>query len=66
VYFIDPSGQRFEHAGMQAFRQADNEVGVAYLSDREGGLADCTFVYRTPTLLILVPVEFELQDIPLP
>jgi len=66
AYFIDPSGQRFEHAGMQAFRQADNEVGVAYLSDREGGLADCTFVYRTPTLLILVPVEFELQDIPLP
>jgi len=66
AYFVAPDGQRFEHAGMQAFRQADNEVGVAYLSDREGGLADCKFIYKTPTLLMLVPVEFELKDIPLP
>jgi hypothetical protein len=66
AYFLDPDGQRFEHAGLQAFRQAANEVGVAYLSDRPGGLADCTFVYKTPTLLLQVPVEFELCDIPLP
>lgn len=66
AYFIGPDGQRFEHAGMQAFRQAANEVGVAYLSDRQDGLAGCTFVYKTPAVLMEVPVEFELKEIPLP
>lgn len=66
AYFVAPDGQRFEHAGLQAFRQAANEVGVAYLSDREGGLAGCKFIYKTPALLIQVPVAFEVQEIPLP
>lgn len=66
AYFVAPDGERFEHAGLQAFRQADNEVGVAYLSDRDGGLADCKFVYKTPALLIQLPVAFELKDLPLP
>lgn len=66
AYFIGPDGQRFEHVGQQAFRQAENEVGVAYLSDRETGLADCKFVYKTPAVLIQMPVAFELKDIPLP
>ncbi len=66
AYFVAPDGQRFEHAGLQAFRQADNEVGVAYMSDRDGGLAGCKFVYKTPALLIQLPVAFELKDIPLP
>ncbi len=66
AYFVAPGGERFEHAGLQAFRQADNEVGVAYLCDRDGGLAGCKFVYKTPALLIQVPVAFELKDIPLP
>ena len=66
AYFIGPDGQRFEHVGQQAFRQTENEVGVAYLSDRENGLADCKFVYKTPAVLIQMPVAFELKDIPLP
>ncbi len=66
AYFLGPDGQRFEHVGLQAFRQAENEVGVAYLSDREGGLAGCKFVYKTPAVLIQMPVPFELKDIPLP
>jgi len=66
AYFVAPDGQRFEHAGLQAFRQAANEVGVAYLTDRDGGLAGCKFVYKTPALLIQTPVAFELKEIPLP
>jgi len=66
AYFLGPDGKRFEHVGQQPFRQAENEVGVAYLSDREGGLADCTFVYKTPAVLIQMPVAFQLKDIPLP
>jgi len=66
AYFIGPDRQRFEHVGQQAFRQTENEVGVAYLSDRENGLADCKFVYKTPAVLIQMPVAFELKDIPLP
>lgn len=66
AYFVAPDGQRFEHVGQQAFRQAENEVGVGYLSDREGGLAGCKFVYKTPAVLIQMPVAFQLKDIPLP
>jgi len=66
AYFVGPDGQRFEHAGLQAFRQAENEVGAGYLSDREGGLAGCKFVYKTPAILIQMPVAFELKNIPLP
>lgn len=66
AYFLDPDGHRFEPVGMQAFRQTGNEVGVAYSSSRQQGLAGCKFVYKTPTLLITTPIEFELKDIPLP
>ena len=66
AYFVGPDGQRIEHAGLQAFRQDENEVGVAYLCDRENGLTGCKFVYKTPAVLIQMPVAFELKDIPLP
>lgn len=66
AYMLDPEGERIENAGSQATRQGSDEVGVAYLFDREAGLEGCKFIYKTPSLLINVPVQYELKDIPLP
>jgi hypothetical protein len=66
AYLVNASGERIEHDGYQAFRQAADEVGVAYLFGLAKGLEGCKFVYQTPALLINMPVEYELKDIPLP
>jgi hypothetical protein len=66
AYLLDPQGQRVDHVGMQATLQREDEVGVAYLFDREQGVKGCKFVYRTPTTIVQLPVQYELKDIELP
>lgn len=66
AYLLDAAGKRLDHAGLQAFRQAADEVGVAYLLDPDRGLKGLKFVYQTPAMLVKMPVTFELQDLPLP
>jgi hypothetical protein len=67
AYLLDSDGNRVEHAGLQATRQAETEVGVAYLlEDIEGGLEGCKFVYKTPAAIVKMPVKYELKDIQLP
>ncbi len=39
---------------------------MAYIFARERGLADHTFVYRTPTTVTEVALDFELKDLDLP
>ena len=46
--------------------RATEEVGVAYQFPLPDGLTGCRFVYRTPAMMIEMPVEYELKDIPLP
>ncbi len=57
--------ERVAFAGLETTRQAENEVGVAYLFDVPD-LAGATFVYKTPTVLIDATVDYELRDIKLP
>ncbi|HEU0067833.1 MAG TPA: hypothetical protein VFQ26_01050, partial [Nitrospiraceae bacterium] len=66
AYLLDAKGQRMENVGLQATRQETNEVGVAFLFDLPDGAKGCKFVYKTPALLLQLPVEFELKDIDLP
>ncbi len=66
AYLLDPEGERVDHAGMQATLQRDDEVGVAYLFDREQGIEGCKFVYKTPVVIVSMPVGYQLKDIPLP
>lgn len=66
AYLLDANGQRVENFGMQAFRQARDEVGVAYLFDGEVGLAGCKFAYRTPVVIVNMPIEYELKGLELP
>jgi hypothetical protein len=65
AYLLDPEGQRVDHDGMQATLQREDEVGVAYLFDREN-LDGCKFVYRTPVVIVAMPVAYRLEEIPLP
>ncbi len=66
AYLLDPEGEKIDNVGLQTYRQDANEVGVGYLFDREDGLKGCKLVYKTPVLIMRMPVEYELKDIDLP
>jgi hypothetical protein len=63
---VDPQGKKIDNDGFQAYRQNVNEIGVAYMFVREEGLKGCKLVYKTPALIVKMPVEYELKDIVLP
>lgn len=66
AYLVDGKGRKLENASYQSTRQGTNEVGVAYLFDLPGGPDGYKFVYKTPALVLQLPVEYELKDIELP
>lgn len=66
AYLLNKDGIQLENVGLQATRQGTNEVGVAYLFDLPDGPEGCKFVYKTPALILQLPVEYELKDIELP
>jgi hypothetical protein len=66
AFLFDTKGTKLDNVGMQATRQGTNEVGVAYLFDLPNGPEGCKFVYKTPALILQLPVEYELKDIELP
>ncbi len=66
AFLTDKDGTKLENVGLQATRQGTNEAGVAYLFDLPDGPAGCKFVYKTPALVLQLPVEYELKDIELP
>ena len=45
--------------------RTDNEFGIAYLFVVED-IAKYKLVYKTPVLILEVPIEYEIKDIPLP
>ena len=58
--------ETIRYAAMETTRETENEVGVAYLFDVPDGLKGYTFVYRTPTAIVSMPLEYELKDLELP
>lgn len=66
AYLVDASGKQVKHAGLEASRQDANEVALTYLfpAATEGGFAK--FVYRTPAVMMELPVKFEVREVPLP
>jgi hypothetical protein len=59
-------GKQIKPDGYETTRQTENEVGIAYLFDVAEGLAGKTFVYQTATVLMNLPLEYQLRDLPLP
>lgn len=66
AFIVDGKGQRIGHAALEATRQAANEVGVSYYYPLKDGLKGCRFVYRSPSMILELPVEYEIKNIPLP
>ncbi|HZZ27752.1 MAG TPA: hypothetical protein VFE46_07055 [Pirellulales bacterium] len=66
VYLLGPDHNRIDHAGFHTTERTGNEIGVIYQFELPGGMEGCTFVYRSPTSLHLLPVEYELKNLQLP
>ena len=60
------NNEQLNNLGMTQRTRQENEVGFSYLFDLPGGPTGCRFVYKTPSLLIQVPITFEMRDLPLP
>ena len=65
---VDKKGEPLDNAGFETTLQTEDEVGFAYFYELPEGrdLKDYTWVYRTPASIIAVPVEFKLENVPLP
>lgn len=66
AYAVDSDGKRLNNLGLEETRRSQNEIGIAYLFDLPNKGEGCKFVYKTPALLLEVPVEYEIKDIELP
>jgi hypothetical protein len=60
-----PDGKPIAPAGFES-DGIEGGIEATYYFNRKEGLEGCTFVYSTPAVLLNVPVEYELKDLPLP
>jgi len=66
AHIIDAQGVKIDNIGLEETRREEDEAGVAYLFELPAGPKGCKFVYQTPALILQLPIEYELKDIPLP
>ncbi len=64
--FEDASGNRIEAGGLEQTLHTKDEIGINYLFDLPDGPQDLSFVYRTPLVILELPVEYEFRDLSLP
>jgi len=62
----DKAGETLPNIGLETYLQTENAFGIAYLFDPPDGITGQTFLYETPTMILSVPVEYELKDLDLP
>jgi len=60
-----PDKKTIPYAGLETTRETETEVGMAYYFDVPD-LKGYTFIYKTPTAIVSLPVEYELKDLDLP
>ncbi len=65
VFLEDPAGKRLRlNGGSETTLQGDGGVGIEYrFVDLPDPLPNYTFVYVAPTLIVDVPIEFEIQSL---
>lgn len=66
AFFEQADGTRIEPAGMEQTLQNKEEMGINYFFDLKDGPKNLTFVYRTPIMVLELPVAYEFRDLPLP
>ncbi|OYV81323.1 MAG: hypothetical protein B7Z73_18215, partial [Planctomycetia bacterium 21-64-5] len=60
-----PDNKTVPFAGLETTRETETEVGTAYYFDVPN-IKGYTFVYKTPTAIVSLPVAYELKDLDLP
>jgi hypothetical protein len=68
TFLLDKQGEQLDNAGFETTMQTETEAGFAYFFELPEGreIGDYTWVYRTPASIVTVPVEYSLEDVPLP
>lgn len=68
IWLQKADGSRFEHnGGFSNTQGGQGKIGFEYLFvDVPGKLGDYGLVYEAPSKVIIVPLEFEFKDVPLP
>ncbi len=66
AYLVGPDGTRIENPNLERFLERSDEVGYAYLFPVAGDLSGYRFVYQSPVAMIELPIEYEIEGIPLP
>jgi hypothetical protein len=67
-YLVDSKGERLDNAGFETTMQTETEAGFAYFFELPEGrqIDDYQWVYRTPASIVSMPVEYKLEEVPLP
>lgn len=66
AFFLDAGGNRLEPGGVEHTLRGKDEVGVNYLFDLPDGPQNLSFVYRTPLVVLELPLAYEFRDLRLP
>ncbi len=66
AYFETSTGERIAPGGLEQTLQSADEIGMNYFFDFEEEPKNLTFVYRTPIIILELPVTYEFRDLPLP
>jgi hypothetical protein len=66
VFLEGPDGQRISPGGLEQTLHTKEEIGLKYLFALPEGPKDLTLVYRTPLVVVELPVEYEFRDLRLP
>jgi hypothetical protein len=67
-FLKDKAGEQLDNAGLETTMQTETEAGFLYLFDLPEGreISDYVWVYRTPASIVSMPIEYKLEDVPLP
>ena len=66
AYLEDADGKKIPFDGMQTTRQAENEVGIAYIFALDGPPEKHTFVYKAPGTIATSTFSYKIKDVELP
>lgn len=66
VRLIGADGKELEPDSQEIVRRTEEEVGMGYYFDLPNGPAGYKLTYKTPTMIMALPVTFTLRGIPLP
>lgn len=68
TFLQDKTGEKLDNAGFETTLQTEKEAGFVYLYELPEGreIDDYIWVYRTPSAIVSMPVEYKLEDVPLP